>query len=79
MVNTLQDIRDNKQLLIDGHHQYLSYMAYINKLDIVDILARMKEDEIHFKNMKNTLEHIIMEHKMVMVSVFSITYIHKNC
>ena len=59
VVNTLQDIRNNKQLLIDGHYEYLSYMSKINKFDIDDILERMNQDKIHLPNMTNTLEHII--------------------
>ena len=59
VVNTLQDIRVNKQLLIGGHHQYISNMARIKKFDIDDILARMKENKIQPTNIIHTLEYII--------------------
>ena len=44
VVNTLQDIRNNKQLSIGGHYPYISYISNISKFHIDDILVRIKED-----------------------------------
>ena len=55
VVNTLEDIRKNKHLLINGQLDYLPYLARINKFTIEDIITRMKET----KNITNTIEKII--------------------
>ena len=55
VVNTLEDIRDNKKLLIDGPHQYPQDVAKMNEFDIDDILFRIKQNEIYFPTIKKLL------------------------
>ena len=49
VVNTLQDIRDNKQLLIMGDAYSLSYIYQNNNFDISDIIERIEQSD-HFYN-----------------------------
>ena len=59
VVNTLQDIRDNKQLLIGGHFPYLQYISNISKFHIDDILARMQQDTKRLPRVRDSIEYII--------------------
>ena len=60
VVNTLQDIRDNKHLYIDGHYQQLSDTGLMNNFPIDDIIARMKKDKYeYFHNITKSIELII--------------------
>ena len=59
VVNSLQDIRDNKELLIGGNYRYISHIANVSNFDINDILARMNENLRYISGFGNIIEHII--------------------
>ena len=45
MVTTLQDIRDNKELLVFGTVIVLAFVSRVNNFEIGDILERMNKKE----------------------------------
>ena len=47
VVNTLQDIRNNKDVLIWANHGSISFNSKINHVDIDDIIERNKENKTH--------------------------------
>ena len=45
IVSSLQDIRDNKRLMIGGHHLYLSMFSKSYKYNLSDIIKRVDQDK----------------------------------
>ena len=58
VVTTLQDIRDNENLLIFGSHDNLLISSRINKLDIDNILQRIKGTKVA-KNYLELVENVL--------------------
>ena len=59
VVTTLQDIRDNKQILVYGSIGYFKLIQRTNKFYLEDIINRTKNDREHFPSFKKTIENIV--------------------
>ena len=70
IVRTLQDIQENKQLLIGGDYHSLSILTNIVKFDIKDLLARMNENKYPSSNIRKMIELIINGKGVVLFNTF---------
>ena len=59
IVKTLQDIRENKNLLITGNSLTLSAISKFNKVDINDIITRIKENNYSQSPIRKVIELVI--------------------
>ena len=59
MVNTLEDIRNNTELLIGGPTYYLTWISSIRKFSISDILTRLMNDKKYFPDIPKSIENVI--------------------
>ena len=68
VVNTLEEIRDKKELSIGGDFNYLSGVAKIFHFDIDDILKRMDEDKNHFPNFATNAANVINSKSAILLN-----------
>ena len=69
VVTTLQNIRDNQKLKVLGNQEQLSYLSSINRLDIDDLLLRMKENKTGLRP-ENMTQQVINGEAVVLHNSF---------
>ena len=68
VVNTLQDIRKNKKLLIGGDGKYLSLITGTGEFDLKDIIDRMDGDKKYIYNFEINVNHIINSKGVILLN-----------
>ena len=67
--NTLEDIRNNTELLIGGLQvYYLQWISSIRKFYISDIIERLDNDEEFFSNIRKGIENVINGKGVIILS-----------